>query len=73
MAQVAPDTKRSSLEPLIRKHVEKGSNVYTDECHAYKDLGKKGYKHETVNHRIKQYVITMLELNVSKILFYYFI
>ena len=55
IAQAVSDVKQETLEPIIRKHVEKGSNVYTDEWLAYNQLYKT-YNHEIVNHRIKQYV-----------------
>jgi transposase-like protein len=55
IAQVVSDVKQKTLEPIIRKYVKEGSNVYTDEWHAYNDLSKQ-YNHETVNHRRKQYV-----------------
>ena len=55
IAQMVPNVERNTLEPIIRKHVEKGSNVYTDEWLAYNELYKT-YKHKIVNHRIKQYV-----------------
>jgi hypothetical protein len=31
IAEVVPNVERNTLEPIIRKHVKKGSNVYTDE------------------------------------------
>ncbi|CAG8572159.1 895_t:CDS:2 [Ambispora gerdemannii] len=31
IAQVVPNVKRNTLEPIIKSNVEKGSNVYTDE------------------------------------------
>jgi transposase-like protein len=31
IAQVVPNTQKETLEPIIKKHVEKGSNVNTDE------------------------------------------
>jgi transposase-like protein len=43
------------LEPIIRKHVEEGSDVYTDELLSYNGLGK-WYNHQRVIHRNKQYV-----------------
>jgi hypothetical protein len=31
IAKVVPNVERNTLEPIIKKHVKKGSNVYTDE------------------------------------------
>ena len=55
IAKVVPNVKRKTLEPIIKKHVEKGSNVYTDEYPVYNDLSK-WYNHQIVIHKKKQYV-----------------
>ena len=55
IAEVVPNVERNTLEPIIKKHVEKGSNVYTDEWKAYNYL-HKWFNHQRVNHKIKQYV-----------------
>ncbi len=52
---VVPDTKQDTIEPIIHTHVEKGANVYTDEWHAYNNLGEN-YNHSRVNHGAKEYV-----------------
>jgi transposase-like protein len=49
-----PDTKRKTLEPIILKHVEKGSKIMSDEWWAYKHLHKH-YTHETVLHGAREY------------------
>jgi len=55
ICKVVPNTQKGTLEPIIKKHIKEGSNVYTDEWLAYSDLGK-WFNHQIVNHRIKQYV-----------------
>lgn len=55
VTEVVPDVKRTTLEPIIRKHVEEGSDIYTDELLSYKGLGR-WYNHEIIIHLIKQYV-----------------
>lgn len=50
-----PDTKRKTLEPIIHRHVKKGSHIMSDEWWAYTKLSRD-YKHETVNHKRKEYV-----------------
>jgi len=55
ITQVIPNTQQETIEPIINMNVKKGSNVYTDEWFAYKDL-YKWFNHEIVNHRTKQYV-----------------
>lgn len=48
------DTSAYHLQGFINKHVEKKSNVFTDEFRSYKGL--TGFVHEFVNHKGKQYV-----------------
>lgn len=48
------DSKRATIQPIIRKHVVINSTVNTDEWKAYKGL--KGYTHHTVNHSAGEYV-----------------
>jgi len=55
VAQVVQNTKQETIEPIIKANVKQGSNVFTDEWHAYKDLSK-WLNHQIVNHSIKQYV-----------------
>ena len=55
IVQVVQNTQQKTIEPIINKNIKKGSNVYTDEWHAYKDLHKQ-FNHKIVNHSIKQYV-----------------
>ena len=55
ITQIVPNTQQSALEPIVIKHVKKGSSVFTDEWFAYQDL-RRWFNHQIVNHRIKQYV-----------------
>ena len=48
------DTSAYNLQGFIGKHVERHSNVFTDEFKSYKGL--VGFVHEFVNHSGKQYV-----------------
>ena len=48
----------ATLIPLIKRHVEKGSSIYTDGWHAYQSLNDRGYDHYTVEHKhtfVQQY------------------
>ena len=53
--------KIESIEPFIEKHVLPGTFVFTDERKAYESIFKmkkykdKGYKHDSVKHKDKQY------------------
>jgi len=56
MTKVVPDAKTKTIRPLILENVEKDSTINSDEWHAYKNLDKHGYKHQTVNHGEGEYV-----------------
>ena len=56
MANVVPNVKRRTLEPIIRENIVPGSTVHTDELRSYLSLEKAGYEHETVNHGAGEYV-----------------
>ncbi len=49
------DVKRSTLHPIIRKNIAKGSNVMTDELQSYNGLNQD-YTHERISHLKKEYV-----------------
>lgn len=51
-----PNRTKDTLNNLILRHVEKGSTVYTDAWHGYKDLNKLGFVHDFVNHSAREYV-----------------
>jgi len=53
-AEVVPDTRRTTLQPRVREHIEPGSSVYTDSHYGYVGLDRD-YDHRTVDHAI-QYV-----------------
>jgi transposase len=56
MANVVPNVKRSTLEPIIEANVEEGATVHTDELLSYAKLAGKGYEHKTVCHSAGEYV-----------------
>lgn len=55
ICQVVADTTQKTVEPIVNSNVEKGTNVYSDEWHAYNNLSEN-YKHKIVNHSAKEYV-----------------
>lgn len=55
ITKVVKNTQQSIIKPIINQNIKKGSDVYTDEWHAYKDL-HHNFNHQIVNHSIKQYV-----------------
>jgi transposase-like protein len=57
------DTKMRTIKPLIRKNVQIGSTVMTDEYRSYNGLSKDGYAHQRINHSAKQWVNEMVTTN----------
>ena len=49
--EIIRDSKLATLVPNVRKNVEAGSNVFTDELHAYFGLQAE-YAHAVINHTI---------------------
>ena len=45
------DRSEATLIPLIERHVQPGSSIYSDGWSAYCDLNNKGYRHFTVLHK----------------------
>ena len=61
-AEVVADTKKETLQDFVREHAEPGAAVYTDEHRSYVGLDAD-FDHETVNHRIGEYVDGMIHTN----------
>jgi hypothetical protein len=49
--EIIPDSKFITLVPNVKKNVEKGSHVFTDELQAYFCL-QADYTHEVINHAV---------------------
>lgn len=62
VAEVVADTKKNTLQGLVRREVEAGAVVNTDELAGYKGLAGK-YEHRVVNHSAKQFVDGMAHTN----------
>jgi hypothetical protein len=60
-ARVVPDRTKAFLDFNIRTHVERGSQLFTDEHSGYKDLAPD-YDHEVINHAV-QYVRGQVHTN----------
>lgn len=61
--KIAPKPKKDinqldSVQPIVKKMVEKGSRLISDEWHAYTGLNSE-YDHYIVNHAGKEYVNTL--------------
>ena len=54
MIRMLDNVQRKTIEPIIRRHVKPGSQVYTDEYNIY-DWLSNFYEHKTVNHGQGEY------------------
>lgn len=52
---VIPNTKSTTIKPIIKEMVEAGSIIISDEWHGYKGL-TKDYSHIVLNHKEKEFV-----------------
>jgi transposase-like protein len=59
--QIISDRLQKTLQPIIEKHVEAGSAMFTDELGAYKGLHME-YEHQIVDHAL-QYVNGRVHVN----------
>jgi hypothetical protein len=50
--QIVPNTRRKSLEEIIQKNIETGSNVYSDNLPSYRNLNDE-YVHAVIDHAEK--------------------
>ena len=63
MANVVPNVKKRTLQPIMKTNIEPGSTVHTDELRSYTGLAKSGFSHTTVNHGAKEYVRGTTHIN----------
>ena len=56
MATVVPNVSKRTLYPIITENIEPGSTVHTDEFGTYRGLDRASYRHETVSHKLGEYV-----------------
>jgi transposase-like protein len=62
-ACVVPDRKRDTLMRFVATNVDRGALVCTDEANQYFYLRWDGFKHATVNHSKKEYVVGRVHTN----------
>lgn len=48
--QIVPNTRRKSLEPIVKAHIEAGTNVYSDNLPSYRSLDEAEYIHKVIDH-----------------------
>ena len=67
VTHVVPDRRNGTLLPMVRATVKKSSTVHTDEHRAYGGLGTMGFRHQTVNHSLEEYVCRTTGATVNAI------
>lgn len=55
-AEVVPHSRGPLVQAKVREFVLPASILYTDDYHAYKAMGKRGYTHHRINHSARIYV-----------------
>jgi transposase-like protein len=66
IAVATQDTGSKTLMTLARKHIDINATIYTDEHMPYRTLPKLGFKHESVNHGVKEFVNGMASTNTAE-------
>jgi transposase len=56
MTRIIPDRGWWSVSRAMKDNVAEGSTIYTDEAHTFKTLKHLGFRHDSVNHKAKEYV-----------------
>ena len=62
VAHVVPNTRKATIQPIVKETIIEGAEIVTDEWKAYKGLHKT-YVHEIVKHSTKQFVVGMAHTN----------
>lgn len=63
ITKVVQNRRRSTLQPLVKRNVDTGGEVHTDEYVSYIGLEDHGYDHKSVNHSVKEYVRDGVSVN----------
>ncbi|HMH08839.1 MAG TPA: IS1595 family transposase [Terriglobales bacterium] len=50
--EIVPDRHRDTVQPIVKKHVQAGTDLYSDELGGYKGLQGE-YQHKVINHAVK--------------------
>lgn len=61
--RVTKNVQSSTVMPIIKGNVRKGSSLMTDDFSIYDKAGKHGYKHGVIKHSEKQYVNGNIHVN----------
>jgi transposase-like protein/predicted RNA-binding Zn-ribbon protein involved in translation (DUF1610 family) len=56
MTKVVPSPEKPLLERIIKENVCLDSTISSDQHPSYRDLNKRGFRHEAVDHSVKEWV-----------------
>lgn len=56
LAMVTTDMNLEAIRDAIYRNVEMGSTIHTDDAPVYDGIGELFYRHDTVNHSLRQYL-----------------
>jgi hypothetical protein len=56
-------TRRANVEQIVRDNVKKDATLMTDEAPHYKAVGREFLDHQSVNHRLDEYVRGIVHTN----------
>jgi len=62
IVKVIPNTRRKTLEPIIKANIEAGSTLYSDDWYRHSKLFQT-FNHQMVNHSAKQYANGNVSVN----------
>lgn len=62
-ARTVPNVQRKTIMPIVADNIQKGTQVFSDEFHIYDALPAMGYKHDTIPHAEKVYVLGNVHTN----------
>lgn len=63
VVKATQDASSTTLQRLLRTHVEIGTTLYTDDWRGYYRANDLGYKHSSVNHSAREYVTGRVHTN----------
>lgn len=55
LAMVTTDMNLEAIRDAVYRNIEMGSTIHTDDAPVYDGIGELFYRHDTVNHSLKQY------------------
>ena len=63
VASVVPTACAGTLRKFVKTHCEPQSQIYSDQNASYAGLRERGYRVESVNHSVKEYVRDQVHTN----------